>query len=273
MNQRVTTALLMAPLAISAVLWLPTSFLMPLVAVIFLVAAWEWAALIGIESAAGRAAVLLPPAALMAWLSHQSSHLHNLYPLVALIGCVWWLLATLWLARPRLLAGNAPAKRGAKLVILLLLIVPAWTGLALLHADEPVGPRWALFAVALVWAADTGAFYAGTRFGGRKLCPSISPGKTWAGFWGGLAAALLLSILCFALLGLGIAQLPALLLLTLATALASVLGDLFESVIKRQGGAKDSGHLIPGHGGVFDRVDSVVAALPVFAVGKVWLGL
>jgi phosphatidate cytidylyltransferase len=273
MNQRVMTALVMAPLAISAVLWLPTPYLLPLVAVVFLLAAWEWGALIGLHSTSARAAVLLPPAALMAWLSHQSAHIDNLFPLVALIGCAWWLAALLWLLRPRLLAADTPVSRTLKLGILLLLIVPAWAGLALLHADEPVGPRWALFAIALVWAADTGAFYAGTRIGGRKLCPSISPGKTWAGFWGGLVTALLLACACFALLGLTLAQVPALLLLTLVTALASVLGDLFESVIKRQGGAKDSGHLIPGHGGVFDRVDSVVAALPVFAVGKIWLGL
>lgn len=273
MNQRVITALLMAPLAVSAVLLLPTSFLLPLAAIIFLLAAWEWAVLIGIRSAVGRAAVLLPPAALMAWLAHQSAHLENLFPLVALIGCLWWLAALFWLVRPRLLAQDTAVARALKLGILLLLIVPAWAGLALLHHEAPFGPRWALFAIALVWAADTGAFYAGTRIGGRKLCPAISPGKTWAGFWGGLTAALLLALACFALLGLSVAQLPALLLLTLLTALASVLGDLFESVIKRQGGAKDSGHLIPGHGGVFDRVDSVVAALPVFAVGKFWLGL
>ncbi len=273
MNQRVITALLMAPLAISAVLLLPTSFLLPLVAIVFLLAAWEWAVLIGIHSAVGRTAVLLPPAAVMAWLAHQSAHLENLFPLVALIGCVWWLAALFWLVRPRLLAQDTPIARALKLGILMLLIVPAWAGLALLHADPALGPRWALFAIALVWAADTGAFYAGTRIGGRKLCPTISPGKTWAGFWGGVVAALLLATACFALLGLSLAQLPALLLLALITALASVLGDLFESVIKRQGGAKDSGHLIPGHGGVFDRVDSVVAALPVFAVGKFWLGL
>jgi phosphatidate cytidylyltransferase len=271
MNQRVITALVMAPLAVSAVLFLPTELLLPLVAVLLLLAAWEWAALIGIASPLGRVAVLLPPAALMAWLSHQS--LQNLFPLVTLLGCLWWLTALMWLLRPRLLARDTLAHRVLKLVILLLLIVPAWTGLALLHADGAFGPRWALYAIALVWAADTGAFYAGTRFGGRKLAPSISPGKTWAGLWGGLAAALLLALVCFALLGLGLSQLPALLLLTALAALASVLGDLFESVIKRQGGAKDSGSLIPGHGGVFDRVDSLVAALPVFAIGKIWLGL
>jgi phosphatidate cytidylyltransferase len=273
MNARVLTALVMAPLAVSAVLWLPTPFLLPLVAVVFLLAAWEWGALIGLQGALARAAVLLPPAALMAWLSHQSAHIDNLFPIVALIGCMWWLCALFWLLRPRLLSADTPANRLAKLLILLLLIVPAWAGLALLHADPDLGPRWALFAVALVWAADTGAFYAGTRIGGRKLAPSISPGKTWAGFYGGLASALLLAIACFALLGLEIGQLPALAILTAVTALASVLGDLFESVIKRQGGAKDSGHLIPGHGGVFDRVDSVLAALPVFALGKIWLGL
>jgi phosphatidate cytidylyltransferase len=271
MNQRVLTALVMAPLAISAVLLLPTPLLLPLVAALLMLAAWEWGALIGIRTALGRAAVMLPPAAIMAWLSHNGWPQH--FPLVVQIGCAWWLFALVWLRWPRLLSGNSVPLRALKLAILVLLLVPAWAGLALLHADPSHGPRWALFAVALVWAADTGAFYAGTRIGGRKLAPRISPGKTWAGFWGGLLAALLLSTACFALLGLELGQLPMLLLLTSVTTLASVLGDLFESVIKRQGGAKDSGSLIPGHGGVFDRVDSLVAALPVFALGKLWLGL
>ena len=268
---RVVTALLMAPLAIGAVLWLPTLLLLPLVGGILLLAAWEWTALAGLTTPLARASALLLPSAAMAVLSHQP--LDPVFPAVIGLGCLWWLASLVWLWRPRLLAGATPAHRGFKLALLLPLLVPAWAALALLHAHDATGPRWALFAVALVWAADTGAYYAGTRIGGRKLAPSISPGKTWAGLFGGLGAALLLSLCVFALLGLGVAQLPAFLLLTLIATLASVLGDLFESVMKRQHGAKDSGTLIPGHGGVLDRVDSLLAALPVFVLGKLWLGL
>lgn len=268
---RVVTALLMAPLAIGAVLLLPTPFLLPLVGAILLLAAWEWTALSGLQTPLARASALLLPSAAMALLAHQP--LDPVFRIVVALGCLWWLLSLVWLWRPRLLAGATRGHLAFKLALLLPLLVPAWAALALLHADGGNGPRWALFAVALVWAADTGAYYAGTRIGGRKLAPGISPGKTWAGLFGGLLAALLLPLLVFPLLGLGWGQLAALLLLTLVAMLASVHGDLFESVMKRQHGAKDSGTLIPGHGGVLDRVDSLLAALPVFVLGKLWLGL
>ncbi|MCG6116622.1 MAG: phosphatidate cytidylyltransferase [Aquimonas sp.] len=268
---RVLTALLLAPLAIGAMLLLPTPLLLPLVGAILLLAAWEWTALAGLEAPLPRACALLLPSAAMALLAHQP--LDPVFRTVVVLGCLWWLASLVWLWRPKLLSGTEQWRSGFKLGLLLPLLVPAWAALALLHADGSTGPRWALFAVALVWAADTGAYYAGTRIGGRKLAPRISPGKTWAGLFGGLAAALLLPVVTLPLLGLAWSQLPALMLLTLLATLASVHGDLFESVMKRQRGAKDSGNLIPGHGGVLDRVDSLLAALPVFALGKLWLGL
>jgi len=142
-----------------------------------------------------------------------------------------------------------------------------------LHQLPDFGPRWALFAVMLVWAADTGAYFVGVRLGRRKLAPRISPNKSWEGFWGGLAGAGLIALLGFKLLGLTWGDLPALLLLTVVAAVMSVAGDLFESLLKRHSGQKDSGRLIPGHGGMLDRLDSILAALPVFMVGKLWLGL
>ncbi|MBP6597750.1 MAG: phosphatidate cytidylyltransferase, partial [Arenimonas sp.] len=151
--------------------------------------------------------------------------------------------------------------------------VPAWCALGWLHSEQPLGPRWTLFALALVWAADSGAYFAGSRFGRRKLAPSISPGKTWEGVLGGLAASMLLAVAVLPMLGLAWPALPALVLLTLVTAAISVAGDLFESLMKRQSGVKDSGALLPGHGGLMDRLDSLLAALPIFAVGKAWLGL
>ena len=130
-----------------------------------------------------------------------------------------------------------------------------------------------MFALLIVWVADSGAYFAGVRFGKNKLAPRISPGKSWEGFFGGIAATVVLAVLSFSILGLAPASLPALLLLTVVTTLFSVAGDLFESLLKRHAGAKDSSHLIPGHGGMLDRVDSLLAALPVFMLGKALLGL
>ncbi len=153
-----------------------------------------------------------------------------------------------------------------------LAIVPAWAALVLIHAggDPPghQGHLWLLAALALVWAADSGAYFAGRHFGKHKLAPRISPNKTWEGLVGGLIAGVAVAVGLGWLAGIDAAHLPGLLVTSVVAVFASVLGDLFESLIKRHAGAKDSGHLIPGHGGVLDRVDGVLAAIPVFALGK-----
>jgi phosphatidate cytidylyltransferase len=191
----------------------------------------------------------------------------------ALIGVLWWGAVLAWLWRPSFGSGDQHWAGSLKLLAGSLCVVPAWCALAWLHSQDPLGPRWALYALALVWAADSGAYFAGSRFGRRKLAPRISPGKSWEGVAGGVAGSMLLGALAFPLLGLGWTSLPALLLLTVLTAGISVVGDLFESLMKRHSGLKDSGAVLPGHGGLMDRLDSLLAALPVFAVGKAWLGL
>ena len=135
----------------------------------------------------------------------------------------------------------------------------------------------ALLLLLLVWAADSGAYFAGRRFGGRwfggrKLAPRISPNKTLEGLLGGVLLAAIVAAAGALLLDVPASRLPEVLGVVLLTVLFSVAGDLFESLLKRHAGVKDSGTLIPGHGGILDRVDSLLAALPVFAVGKAWFG-
>lgn len=271
MKQRILTAAILAPLAIAAVLFLPTAAFMVIVAALVLLGLWEWTRLIGISSHARRAIVLLLHAALFAWLAWRGWP--GVFPWVALVGVVWWCAATLWLTRMQFASAPTAGNRALKLLIGSLLVVPAWCAMALLHGDGDRGPAWALYAVLLVWAADSGAWFFGSRIGGPKLAPSISPGKTWAGFWGGLGTVAVVALLALPVFGLEFRDAPALIAVSLLTGLASVVGDLFESIIKRHAGAKDSGYLVPGHGGVLDRIDSVLAALPVFAIAKAWLGL
>jgi len=153
-----------------------------------------------------------------------------------------------------------------------LAIVPAWAALGLIHAQPPHGNRWLLLAFLMVWAADTGAYFVGRRFGRRKLSPRISPNKTVEGLLGGLGAGLVVALVGAPLAGATVAQLPAVALVAVCAVGFSVIGDLFESLLKRHVGVKDSGHLMPGHGGMLDRIDGVIAAMPVFALGKAWLG-
>jgi len=270
---RIAAALVMAPLAIAAVLWLPSRFLAALVAAVMMVGLWEWSALAGLTGRPARAAYLLGNALLMAALAWATGHGMVTLMLVSLLGVVWWLLAILWLARFDFAARDTAGARVLKLFAGSACALPAWAALCLTHASEPRGPLWALFALMIVWVADTGAYFAGSRWGKRKLAPRISPGKSWEGLVGGLLASLLLAWAAMPLLHLGADGLPRLLLLAGVTTVVSVAGDLFESMMKRHAGAKDSSHLIPGHGGVLDRIDSLMAALPVFVVMKGWLGL
>jgi phosphatidate cytidylyltransferase len=270
---RIIAAMVMAPAAIAAVLYLPTPMLAVLVAALMMLGLWEWALLAGLTEIVPRASYLLANALVMLALVWAAGP--NLYTLklVAVIGAGWWLLALLWLKNFQFAADDSAMARALKLLAGSLSVIPAWSALCWLHWSQPVGPRWALFAAAIVWAADTGAYFVGVRFGKHKMAPRISPGKSWEGFFGGIAASLILVFLARPMLHIGWPSVPTLLLLTFITGLISVAGDLFESLLKRHAGIKDSSHLIPGHGGVLDRLDSLLAALPVFLVGKIWLGL
>jgi phosphatidate cytidylyltransferase len=270
-KERTVTSLVLAPIAVIAVLLLPTPWLAAFIALICLLGLWEWARLVGIGDAVPRSIYVAANLTLMAALAWGGWPV--LFKVVALVGSIWWLLALLWLARPDLGRAENSWNRTLKLALGTLAILPAWCGLVLLHGDGKLGHRWALLAIVIVWTADSCAYFFGRRFGRRKLIPQISPGKTWAGLWGGVICAMAVTLACAPLVGMGFAQLPMLGLLGLLGIIASVVGDLFESLMKRHAGMKDSGTLIPGHGGVLDRIDGLMAALPVIAIGKEWLGL
>lgn len=263
---RVIAALIMAPAAIAAIILLPTNWLAAAAALVFLTGLWEWLRLAGIDGLP-RTILLALNLLLMVLLVWADDGNAALYPLTALIGVAGWVLALLWLRFPQ--AGNGAGSSGRILKLLAgsWAIIPAWAALVLLHMHADNGPLWLLTALATVWAADSGAYFAGRALGKHKLAPTISPNKTWEGgrrragrHRGGRGFRPDRRRQC--------PQLPWLVAVALATTLFSVEGDLIESLLKRQAGAKDSGTLIPGHGGVLDRIDGVLAALPVFAIGK-----
>ena len=170
----------------------------------------------------------------------------------------WVIIAPIWLAR-----GVSLQHRIALLAAGFIILVPAALALAALP------PLQVLAVLVLVWVADSAAYFVGRAWGRRKLAPSISPGKTWEGAWGGIAGALAYAIICGGLAG-GVAWIP---LVAGAALLAvlSIVGDLFESAAKRQAGVKDSGTLLPGHGGILDRIDSATATLPLAALLLPWM--
>lgn len=176
---------------------------------------------------------------------------------------VAWLIPMMWL--------HAPKGRHRPMVIGLLLAIflsAAWLSLVKLQAMSP----WLIVLVLLIIAsADIGAYFSGRAIGGAKLAPQISPGKTWAGAIGGVTLATLMAPVGLMSLPIDLPfSLPQMALLGLILAPISIVGDLFISLLKRQAGLKDSSHLLPGHGGILDRLDSLGAALPFFALALAW---
>jgi len=273
---RVIAALVLTPFAIAAILLLPTPWLMALSAVVFLVGLWEWFRLADIDDTLARSVLLVVNLALMVAIVWASRTDHGfsyvLLQIMVVAGVVWWLLAGLWLKHYGFASDHDTHARVFKLAAGTLAILPAWCAIGVIHGGQPYGHRWLFVALAIVWAADSGAYFVGRHYGRRKLSPRISPNKTVEGLVGGLACGLAVGLAFAPLAGATLAQLPAVALVAVVAVGFSVVGDLFESLLKRHVGAKDSGDLIPGHGGILDRIDGVVAALPVFALGKAWLG-
>lgn len=270
MRTRTRTALILAPIGIAAIIMLPPMWFALLIGSLFALGLWEWTRLCGWEHLAARIGLVGAQAALMFWLFIEGApSLH----LAMLVGVVFWLLAPLWLRHYDF--GRLPKKRyrALKTMAGTLAVVPAFAATQYLDAYSNRGPYWVLFLFVLIWVADSGAYFSGKRFGREKLAPQISPGKTREGVYGALAASLIYAgITAYAM------QLPAMLavkfvILAMLTVVFSIIGDLFESLIKRHSQVKDSGDLFPGHGGVFDRFDSLFAAAPVFVAGKILIGL
>ena len=264
LKQRVITALILASLIIWGVLGLPTAGFAALFGLVVILAAWEWGGLLGRghSGALGFAGLIVGLLALGWWQRENSLLLHGLLGAAA----VFWLLALVWLYR----FSQTPHQRDPVLLLIpvgIVLLLPPWLALLALRETARFGAAYVLFLLFLIWIADSGAYFAGRAWGQRKLAPKISPGKTWEGAFGAFGTSLLMALFGAWLLGLGLAQWPGFMLLSLIVVGFSIIGDLFESMIKRQRGVKDSSHILPGHGGILDRVDSLTAAAPLFLLG------
>lgn len=261
LRTRILTAIVLACLLLAGLFLLPAHWAVPAIGAIFTVGAWEWSAFGALHSVPLRAAYAAAVALLLvlAWeWSEDPAHLLLLLEFAT----AWWVVALLWLAL-------FPTRHQAALALAcgVPVLVPACVALARLQVTSSGfahGPQLVLWLMLLVIAADIGAYCAGRAYGRRKLAPRVSPGKTWEGALGGLTMVVLVAwggALHFGL--------PPLIVVAFggAVGIFSVIGDLTESMFKRAAGLKDSGALLPGHGGLLDRIDSVTAAAPLYALG------
>lgn len=268
LRSRVLTATVLALLLVLAMYTLPTPWLAAAFAVVVLVGAWEWSRLCGLVSVGARLAflALIVLCGALGWM--LLAHPRYLFWLLGAT-VLWWLWCFFEVVR--IARGAAPAAHGLPYRLLrgTMLLVPTWLALLYLHQLDPARPHALLFVFGLVSSADIGAYAAGAAWGKTKLAPRISPGKSVEGLLGGLTGVAVLALAAGVLVWRF--PLPVLIAwvgLCLLTGLFSVVGDLTESMAKREAGVKDSSGLLPGHGGVLDRSDSLTAAAPVFAL--VW---
>ena len=269
LKQRIITALILAPIVVGGLFFLPPLGFAVFTGILVTLGAWEWANLSGASSGAKRVGYAIAIAVILG-LSIVFSIAQYVMPILWLV-LVWWLFTLVLIIQ---YPGGSSLWRPplVRLLMGIPVLVGAWLGLNYLRSGELSLGRMdnnlllILFGFCVVWIADIGAYFAGRAWGKRKLAPRVSPGKSWAGVYGGLAAALFLGLVVAWLAQCTVPETIILLVISGITAFVSVLGDLYESMLKRFRGVKDSSQLLPGHGGILDRIDSLTAALPVFAL-------
>lgn len=283
LKERVLSAMVMLIAVLVAIFWLSPLPLTLALAAIVTAGMWEWAQFVGFKTALARAVVAIVSAMLFILLIMANTDYINAAKFLTdsttpllFIGCVWWVLALGLVVTYPNSAALWQKSVVAKFSFGFATLIPFFVGLLALRfnnyrIDEYQGTYLLLYVCLLVWGADSGAYFFGRALGKHKLAPKVSPGKSWEGALGGVLTSGIIAVLFLQLapvnvFGRELATMP-FIVLSVMTVAVSILGDLVESMFKRQAGIKDSSNLIPGHGGVLDRIDSLTAAIPVFATG------
>lgn len=269
--QRILTAIVLIPLVIIAVFFAPLSIFSYLIIAVCALATWEWSHFLGMVEKTQKAifmVLIISLLALLYLIPIDLSLKGKLYTYIICLSIVWWLIALLLVISYPQSAKYWSKSILIKLLFALFTLIPFYISMLELRSinydiDRYTGAVWLLYVFVLVWATDTGAYFAGRAIGKHKLAVKVSPGKTIEGFIGGVSLAILVCLLVY-LTGYFAISFINFLISSLLAILVSVLGDLTESMFKREAGIKDSGNLIPGHGGILDRIDSLTAAVPVF---------
>lgn len=264
LKQRILTALVLIPLVLWGIISLSDNYFAIVLAVISILGAREWATMARLPASLHYIYVFFFAVVLYGcWLA--SKQINEFDVKLLYVACIWWIYALVMLAQYN--KGNVqilfnPVIRS---VIGLLILIPTFVALLILRNGSDDGATLVIYLLVLIWLADSAAYFSGRKWGKTKLLPNVSPGKTWQGVYGALAASVSFSFV-FAYYAADIIhqQYIAFIATSLITIVFSIHGDLVESMFKRQVNIKDSSHILPGHGGVLDRIDSLTSASPVF---------
>ncbi|MBA6391430.1 phosphatidate cytidylyltransferase [Colwellia sp. BRX10-3] len=286
LKQRIITALILAPAAIWAIFYLSLINFAAVMLVVMAIGAWEWGPLMGCASKRYRIAFVSITSILIATLWYFLT-LEQLWQapkllieqanIVLWLAVAWWLLsAGLTFVYPRCSAFWS-SHRSVRGLFGWLTLVPTWLAFMVLRTSEYQvdsyhGAQLLMFLFLMVWSADVGAYFVGKSIGKNKLLPNVSPGKTLEGFLGGVIFACIMVSIAGYFIDWSFEQYRIVIPVTILITTISVLGDLNESMFKRQAGVKDSGTILPGHGGVLDRIDSLTATAPIYALCYAYLG-
>ena len=286
LKQRIITALILAPAAIAAIFYLPLMYFAALLVVIIGIGAWEWGPLMGFDTTARRIGFVITNIMLIAgiwavispdklWIN--TAELHSYALILLWLAVAWWVFSAFLMFSYPKASGFWSNHRSVRGMFGWLTLVPTWLAFMVIRTndyqvDTYHGAQLLMFLFLMVWSADVGAYFVGKALGKNKLMPNVSPGKTFEGFLGGVVFACVLVTITAFQLAWDKDQIITALLVTILITTVSVLGDLNESMFKRQAGVKDSGSILPGHGGILDRIDSLTATAPIYALCYVTFG-
>lgn len=268
LKRRIITAVILVAILLAVLFYLPPFVFFLVTVFVAFGCAWEWTTLMEVKKMSMRCIYL----AIMSFAFLIMLFIPVIY--IFFVTLFWWLFATLLIVLYPRASNGWGASSFWRGVMGLFVIVPCWVAINFIrNANDGDGIYALLFLFVLIWGADSAAYFVGRQWGKTKLAPRVSPGKSMQGLYGALVFTLIYSLLVLWLCHIPFKIWPWAVALSLITVLFSVCGDLFESMIKRKAGMKDSGNLLPGHGGLLDRIDSLTAAAPIFALGAMLLGM
>ena len=270
LKHRIITAAILVPLVIAVIFLLDTKWFSMLLAMFVGIGAWEWAALCKLNN---KLKYLYSFFTLLILLGLYLLDSRSIYTSVILAGALYWFVAIFLILLYQSQRNLLPKSSLVLLPVGLLLLIPMWSSLTVLKSFPVYGASLLMFLMLLIWGADTAAYFFGKKWGKRRLASRVSPGKTWEGTLAGIVTGIVIALgyvivsndkLTHGFMFIG---------LSFVTVLISVFGDLMESLVKREANIKDSGSILPGHGGVMDRIDSLTAAGPIFVLGLIYIGV